>query len=113
MRIQATEIAFAEFHEDLVGAAWTAAALELVRLGDGVRVWIIRVRPWQHLLHLERLPRTPSDDRLGPFLDRFARFSPVLLIRIPGTLVLEPERHEPQSRYVEPRRFDLTGQIGM
>jgi hypothetical protein len=113
MRIQAPEIGFREFHEDLVAVAWIAAVLELVRFGDGVRVWIIRVRPWQHLLHLERLPRTASDGRLGPLLDRFARFAPVLLIRIPGALVLEPQRHQPQSRYVEPRRFDHAGQIGM
>lgn len=37
----------------------------------------------QHLLHLELTARPAGDNRLGPLLDRFGVFAPVMLAWVP------------------------------
>ena len=56
MRIQATEIGRAEFHQDRVGSASVASGLELVRVSDRVRIGIVGVRARERL-------RIPAGDR--------------------------------------------------
>lgn len=71
------------------------------------------MRPWQDLLHLERLPGATSDDGLGPLVDGLTLLAPVLLLRVPYALVFEGERDEPQRSHVESRRLDLSRKVGM
>jgi hypothetical protein len=85
----------------------------LVGFDDRVDVGIVGIFSRKDLLHLGHAPGASSDDRLGPLSDRLALLAPVLLVRTPDALVLEPERHEAQGRDLEPRRNDLAREIGM
>lgn len=92
--IQAAEIGLAEIHQDLVRSLVVARVLPVVGFADGIRERIFRVRPGQHLLHLELLPRPAGDDWLGPVVDRLTLLAPVVLQGIPRASVFELKRNQ-------------------
>jgi hypothetical protein len=96
MGVQAAEIGLAEFHQDFVCGPALTGILQVVRFADRVGVEIIRVPSWYDLFHLESLPGSAGDNRL-------VLLAPVVIVRGPGALVLELERHQPKDGNIEPR----------
>src|SRR5471030_753028 len=113
MSIQAAKIGLAEIHKDLAGSDPIARVLSVVSFDDGVGIRIARIRPRQHLLHLEGLPRAQGNNRSCPFLNRFTRLTPEVFGRIPWASVLKPERDQPKRSSVESRGLDCPGQVGV
>src|SRR2546430_1703638 len=95
MSIQAPDVGLTEFHQYLVRGLRIAGVSQIIRLGDRIRVEIVRIHTRQDLLHFELRTRTTGDDRSGPVVDGFA---PVLFPWVPNAAVLEFQRDEPEGQ---------------
>jgi len=54
-----------------------------------------------------------SDDRLGPCLDGFALFSPILFLGVPHAHLFKPQGRQVEGLHIDPGRLDLAGKIRM
>jgi hypothetical protein len=97
MRVETAQIDLERPGEQLPRLRDLAHVLEIVRLEDRIRVEVIRIAVWKHLLHLELRPWPARDDRLGPILDRLTLFAPILLRRIPLVERAELEGTRPSA----------------
>ena len=102
MGIQATEVGFAQFHEDLGRTVEIACARAVIGPAHRIRKRVLDIEARQHLLHLKLRPRAMRDERLRPIFDRIPLFSPVMLCRTPDTHLLQPQRSQAKCLHVKP-----------
>jgi hypothetical protein len=92
MSVQAAEIRFAEFHQDLLRGLDVPRVFEVVRHSDWVTFRITEVITGQELLHFKCPSWAICDDPPGPPLDRLTFLTPVFFDWIPYSTVLQSER---------------------
>ena len=113
VRIETTQICNEKVHESAVCLTVVTGFFQLNRIEYGIRSRIVGVLAGDHLFHLIRRSRTALDDRFGQAFNRYLRFSPVVLVRKPHTLVFKLERCETEGSDIKVPGLDFSGEIGM
>ena len=99
VRIETTEVGFAEIHEDLLRVLVIACVLEIRGLGNRVPKWIVRIFTGQYGLHPKLRAQPFGDDRLGPFFDRLIFLAPVVFLWLPYAFIPQLQRYEAERRW--------------